>query len=185
MLLCFALRKFGWTATSASLISPLARQYNNGGGRHLRVHGGLELFVCVRKHAHARGSGGMLPRKILCSESASQATFGPKGHYSYRYLCVFVRRVKGPNFWLSSLRTQRWCDTVMFSCCQSPQLTPLNLLYITSPPHRGAAGLRYGSMRRTMVLLVPPVLKPYTEVTKPLSPFQQCLPCSGLLFFCK
>ena len=53
--------------------------------------------MCVRKHAHARGgggSGGMSPRKILqirCSEIASEATFGPKRHYSYHcYLYIFA-----------------------------------------------------------------------------------------------
>ena len=53
------------------------------------------------KHAHAREVWGYAPQenfKIRCSESASEATFDLKRHYSYRYLCVFVRRVKGPNF---------------------------------------------------------------------------------------
>ena len=36
--------------------------------------------MCVCKHAHARGSGGMLPQEnlhIRCSEIVSEATFGP------------------------------------------------------------------------------------------------------------
>ena len=63
-----------------------------------------ELFVCVRKHANAGGGDLEVwsPRKILqirCSESASEATFGPKRHYSYHcYLYVFVCCAKSPNF---------------------------------------------------------------------------------------
>ena len=49
----------------------------------------------------------MLPQEYFANkmlESDSEATFGPKRHYSYRcYLYVFVRRVKGPNFWVSSV----------------------------------------------------------------------------------
>ena len=77
---------------------------HNGGGRHLRMGGGGGgancSYACVSTHMLG-GSWGMLPRKILqirCSESASEATFGLMRHYSYRYLCVFVRHVKGPNF---------------------------------------------------------------------------------------
>ena len=55
------------------------------------------------KHAHARrGVGVCSPRKILqirCSESASEATFGPKRHYSYLYVFVYVvRRVQTSKF---------------------------------------------------------------------------------------
>ena len=37
----------------------------NGSGRHLRLKG--ERFVCVREHAHARGSGGILRQKNLAN----------------------------------------------------------------------------------------------------------------------
>ena len=63
------------------------------------------LYACVSTHMLG-GVGVCSPRKILqirCSESVSEATFGPKQHYSYRcYLYVFVRRAKSPNFWVSS-----------------------------------------------------------------------------------
>ena len=39
---------------------------HNGGGRHLRMWGGGgggELFVCVHKHAHARGVLGYAPQE--------------------------------------------------------------------------------------------------------------------------
>ena len=78
----------------------LERQCSNGGRRHLRLGGGggaNYLYACVSTHI-----GGMLLQgnfEIRCSESASEATFGPKRHYSYRcYLYVFVRRMKSPNF---------------------------------------------------------------------------------------
>ena len=92
--------------------------YFNGSGRHLRLGG--ERLVCVRKHTHARGGLGVCsPRKILqirSSEIASEATFGPKRHYSYLYVFPWLhdsnlyRRphamqwllLKSPNFWISN-----------------------------------------------------------------------------------
>ena len=73
--------------------------WNNGGGRHLRLGGG-EQFVCVPCHISMAcvsthmlwGVGVCSPRKILqirCSEIASEATFGPKRHYSY-HCCLYV-----------------------------------------------------------------------------------------------
>ena len=63
------------------------------------------LYACISTHMLG-GLGVCSPRKILqviCSGCASEATFGLKRHYSYRcYLCVFVHRAKGPNFWVSS-----------------------------------------------------------------------------------
>ena len=77
------------------------------------------------------GSGGMLPQQIRCSEIASEATFDPKRHYSYRYylyvfacmtLCMYDslhRRphamqwplqwplLKSPNFCVSSAEYKR------------------------------------------------------------------------------
>ena len=61
----------------------------------------------MRKHAHADGGGGegglgYAPPGKFCkldALSASEATFSLMRRYSYRcYLCVFVRRAKGPNF---------------------------------------------------------------------------------------
>ena len=90
--------------TSASLISPLARQYTTAAEDIWEWGGGNCLYTCVSTHVLGR-SGVCSPKKMLqirCSESASEATFGLKRHYSYRYLCVFVRHAKGPNFWVSS-----------------------------------------------------------------------------------
>ena len=74
---------------------------HNGGGRQFENGGGANcLYACVSPHVLG-GLGVCSPRKILqirCSESASEAPFGLKRHYSYHYLCIFVRHAKGPNF---------------------------------------------------------------------------------------
>ena len=54
-----ALRQFGQTATSASLISLLARQYTTAAEDIWDW--GVELLVCVHKHAHAKGVWGYAP----------------------------------------------------------------------------------------------------------------------------
>ena len=58
-------------------------------------------YLSVAHFACTTVNGGVCsPRKILqirCSESPSEATFGLKRHCSYCYLCVFVRRAKGPH----------------------------------------------------------------------------------------
>ena len=85
----------------------------NGSRRHLRLWGRM---ICVRVYKHAHAPPGKLDALRYI---ASEATFGPKRHYSYHcnlyilicmydssfYRCPHAMRwawLKSPNFWVSS-----------------------------------------------------------------------------------